>query len=131
MANKVVLEGVALHVKNLDASVEFYSHLPGATILFHIEGRIAIIQIGPSRINLVPYGDDIDFRNQKFHLEIETADLNATYRELQDAGFTPTSPPTLKPWGETDFHILDPDGYVLEVGEPNPVLTELKKRVPG
>src|SRR5262249_375393 len=52
------------------------------------------------------------------HVEIETADLDGLYQQLRDAGITPQSPPSKKPWDIVrDFVVIDPDGHVIEFGE--------------
>jgi catechol 2,3-dioxygenase-like lactoylglutathione lyase family enzyme len=127
--NNLAVEGVALHVQNVERSIEFYTKLPGARLLVHIEGTFALIQIGRGRINLVEYGTDLAFKEQRFHIEVETPDVNATYRDVCEVGLKPLYPPTLKPWGETDFRVADPDGYWLEFSEPNPALAKVKRRL--
>jgi uncharacterized glyoxalase superfamily protein PhnB len=71
------------------------------------------LQIGKGRLGLL---------SKRFggptHIEIETADLDALYQQLRDAGITPPSPPSKKPWDTVrDFVVVDPDGHVIEFGD--------------
>ena len=106
------LEGLTLHVADLDRSLEFYSKIPGARVVDHRPGVFAMVQIGKARVGLLARPQSLGF-----HLEIETADLEAMHTQLLAAGIEPKSPPTRKPWGEVDFTVLDPDGNRVEFGE--------------
>lgn len=106
------LEGLTLHVADLERSVEFYAKIPGARVLTHRPGVFAMVQIGKARVGLLARA-----QNLGFHLEIETADLDAMYAQLQEAGIEPKTPPTKRPWGEVDFTVADPDGNIVEFGE--------------
>ena len=108
------LEGLTLHVADLDRSLEFYGKIPGARVLHHRPGNFAMLQIGKARLGLLARAQSLGF-----HLEIETGDLEAMYAQLRAAGIEPKTPPTKKPWGEVDFTVTDPDGNLVEFGEPH------------
>ena len=44
------LEGVSLHVADVEKSVAFYSKLPGAQLIMHREGEFAKFKIGERRV---------------------------------------------------------------------------------
>jgi len=100
------LEGLTLHVADLDRSLEFYRKIPGAVVVVHRPGNFAILQIGKARLGLLPHAQAL-----RFHLEIETENLEEMHAQLQAAG--------KKAWGEVDFNVIDPDGNILEFGEPH------------
>ncbi len=104
------LEGMTLHVADVEKSLDFYRRIPGAQVVHHRPGQFAMLQIGKSRLGLLRRTQD------KFHLEIEAVDLDEMYRQLKEAGLEPESPPVDRPWGERDFWILDPDGNTVEFG---------------
>ncbi|HEV3164271.1 MAG TPA: VOC family protein [Isosphaeraceae bacterium] len=106
----ISLEGLTLHVADVDRSLEFYKRIPGVSVLFERPGRFALLQVGKGRLGLLNYDAG------RFHVEFETSDLNAAYEELRASGLEPLSPPTDRPWGERDFLVTDPDGNVLEFG---------------
>ena len=106
------LEGLTLHVADLERSLEFYAKVPEARVLTHRPGVFAMVQIGKARVGLLARAQSLGF-----HLEIETADLDAMYAHLQAAGIEPETPPQKRPWGEVDFTVTDPDGNAVEFGE--------------
>lgn len=116
------MEGVALHVASVERAIEFYTRLPNVRLLVHRPGDFAILQMGQSRINLVAYGGDEKFKDQRFHFEIECDDIQRTYDEVRENGFDAPDAPARRPWGEIDFRIHDPDGNILEFSVPNPQL---------
>jgi catechol 2,3-dioxygenase-like lactoylglutathione lyase family enzyme len=105
------LEGLTLHVADLNRSLDFYSRIPGAEVVVHRPGQFALLQIGKGRLGLLQKGGA-----KSFHLEVETPDLDAMYSQLRSAGVEPNSPPKTEPWGETDFMATDPDGNMVEFG---------------
>jgi len=128
----VSLDGLTLHVEDVEGSREFYSRFPGATLIAHRPGDFALLRIGTGRVGLLrrslldpaavaaAYGGDPQQEIPGFHIEIETPDLDATYAGLVDAGVPTQGPPQRRPWGETDFVVRDPDGNQIEFGAAHP-----------
>lgn len=107
--NGVRLEGLTLHVSDLEKSVEFYSRIPGSQKMMHFAGKFAMFRFGEGRLGL------IQAEKLGFHVELDTGKrLDEMYAQVLEAGFTPEEPPTDRPWGRRDFHLLDPDGNLLE-----------------
>ena len=104
----VSLQGLTLHVADLERSLAFYTKLPGAKIEVHQPGVIAILRFGQGRIGLLLR------KSGQFHVELETDDLDGLYDSLRQAGIEPKGPPVSRPWGDRDFEVIDPDGFVLE-----------------
>jgi catechol 2,3-dioxygenase-like lactoylglutathione lyase family enzyme len=104
----VSLAGLTLHVADLERSLAFYTRIPGATVEVHRPGLIAILRIGQGRLGLLQRAAG------RFHVELEVDDLDALYEGLKQAGIEPKGPPVRHPWGERDFSVVDPDGFVLE-----------------
>lgn len=109
--NTASLEGLTLHVSDLERSLSFYSRIPGAEVVVHRPGQFALISIGKGRLGLLQRGG-----TPRFHLEVEADDLDAMYAHLREQGIEPNSPPKVEPWGETDFRVIDPDGNIVEFG---------------
>jgi len=107
---KASLEGVSLHVANVEKSVEFYSKLPGAQLIMHRPGQFAKFKVGDGHVQVVAMPQS----EMSFHIEMNAPDLRALYDELKAAGIEPDSPPTLRSFGRTNFRVHDPDGNILE-----------------
>ncbi len=83
--------------------------------MLHVPGKVAIIRIGDARIGLIGTGE-----HSGFHLEMLTEHLDDMYNALHEYGMKITGKPTVRPWGERTFILLDPDGYQLEFEEIKP-----------
>src|SRR5262245_16410081 len=107
------LEGITLQVADVERSLAFYGTIPGAIVAYHRPGEFALVTIGKGRLGLL---------SKRFggptHVEIDTGDLDGLYQQLREAGITPESPPSKKPWDVVrDFVVVDPDGHAIEFGE--------------
>lgn len=109
----VSLAGLTLHVADVDRSLAFYRRLPGSEVLFHLPSRFALLRVGEGRLGLLAD------QKRAFHVELETADLDATVEQLRGLGFE-VDGPTQRPWGERDALVLDPDGNLLEFAAAQP-----------
>jgi catechol 2,3-dioxygenase-like lactoylglutathione lyase family enzyme len=107
MAN-VSLEGLTLHVADLERSLAFYTRLPGTVVEVHQPELFAMVRIGRGRLGLLQRAAG------RFHVELEVDDLDAFYEEVRRAGIEPKGAPVRHSWGERDFQVVDPDGFVLE-----------------
>ena len=107
----VSLVGATLHVKDVEKSFAFYRQFPGAEVLLHMPGIFALLKIGDGRLGL------LCDQKRPFHLEFDCADLDATYARFLELGIPTEGPPSVKPWGLRDFHVIDPDGNLVECGE--------------
>lgn len=103
-------EGVLLHVRDIVASIKFYSALPGATVDGDAQGQFARLKIGDGILNLVEMNTPM-----RVILEFDSTDVGATYDQLIAAGLRPGFP-RRQSRGQTGVRLLDPDGNVIEIG---------------
>jgi lactoylglutathione lyase len=119
------LEGLTLHVADVERSRAFYERLPGAVVLSHRPGQFALLQIGKTRLGLLTRRF-LAAGAPGFHLEISTeaAGVDELYEHVRSAGLEPDGPPANRAWGERTFHVTDPDGNLVEfdsrLGEVEP-----------
>ncbi len=59
---------------------------------------------------------------QNLELYFETAELEAASARFSEAGVEYVHPPREQPWGQRAFRVYDPDGHIVEVGEPMPAV---------
>ena len=104
------LEGVSLHVADVEKSVSFYSKLPSAQLVMHRPGQFAKFKLGEGHIQVVA----IPPEEKSFHIEMNAPDLHVLYENLKAAGIEPDGPPTKRSFGRTNFRVHDPDGNILE-----------------
>lgn len=105
----VSLDKFAIHVKDVEQSMAYYQRIPGAELIMHQPGHIAIFKLGKNELNLVR----LDIM-PPFHLEFEVKEVDELYANFQQAAFPVQSPPEDKPWGERTFYSCDPDGNLIE-----------------
>jgi catechol 2,3-dioxygenase-like lactoylglutathione lyase family enzyme len=109
-APDISLEGMTLHVADVERSLAFYTKIPGVQVLVNRPGIFALLSIGNGRLGLLKHGPT--------HLEFDTPDPDTLYQWLKEAGMPVEEPPVRKAWGECDFTIHDPDGHCLEFDSP-------------
>ena len=105
----VSLDKFAIHVKDVEQSMAYYQRIPGAKLIVHQPGHIAIFQLGKNELNLVR----LDIM-PPFHLEFEVEEVDQLYANFQQDSFPVQEPPEDKPWGERTFYSHDPDGNLME-----------------
>jgi lactoylglutathione lyase len=116
-----------LFVSDLVRSVEFYRSVLGFEVERH-EQDYAGVRDGGVALGLVPVttlpesggpgftrarlaGD----RGAGVEIVLEVDDLSAAAARVTAAGYPMSEPPQLRPWGLTDFRLVDPDGYYLRI----------------
>ena len=107
----LTLDGLTLHVTDLERSVDFYRRLPGAHLAIHRPPRFALFEIGGTLLGLLAW------RSPGFHVEMTAPDLDRLHDQLVDAGITPLGPPKRRVWGERTLELSDPDGHRIEIDD--------------
>lgn len=114
-------------VQNIQASTAFYTRVlnqrvlqnHGTVVLF--EGCFALHQAGelmqtvykePRQSALGPQGHD------NVLIYFETDDLAGAYMQIVNAGVPVIHPIERQAWGQSVFRFHDPDGHIVEIGEP-------------
>jgi catechol 2,3-dioxygenase-like lactoylglutathione lyase family enzyme len=105
----VSLDGLTLHVTDVERSVDFYRRLPGAHLAIHRPAEFALFEIGGTLLGLLAW------RSPGFHLEMAAPDLDRLHDELVAAGIVPLGRPRVRVWGERTLELVDPDGHRIEV----------------
>ncbi len=115
-----------LFVRNMEASIAFYCHILG----FHVqrkEADYASLRCGAVMLGLGPAAklpvDEGYFTQHKLEHErgvgveivLEVNDVHAFYSHVQATAYPITEPLMMRPWGLTDFRLVDPDGYYLRM----------------
>jgi catechol 2,3-dioxygenase-like lactoylglutathione lyase family enzyme len=126
----MTFEGPALLVADIDASRAFYEDILGQNVLADHGPHVAFasgfsIWQADHATEVIysgarPRPATLGQGNLEMYFESETLDqdfarVNARWQEI----IHPVQP---APWGQRGFRLHDPDGHVVEVGEPLPLL---------
>lgn len=99
-----------------DASLAFYRDVlglaisrefPGGTVFFLGNG---LLEVSASPAGAPDGHGDPDPASGGLRLWLQVRDLDATHRELADAGVTILREPREEPWGLHEMWVADPDG---------------------
>jgi lactoylglutathione lyase len=107
---------------DLDATVDFYVRVLGFAVVKdqrHDPVAYVYLRRGDVRIGALR-GDATDVRAARLpptgvELVLEVDDVGAERHRVAAAGWPLDEDLQLRPWGLTDFRILDPDGYYLRI----------------
>jgi lactoylglutathione lyase len=115
----VRFDHIALHVKDVSASVQFYQNILGLELLprpkFDFEG--AWFLVGDREIHLI--GNRIEkplSGSRSNHFALQVHDLSDWEIWLQHQKY-PYRPPKARPDGVRQIFLEDPDGYTIELAE--------------
>lgn len=114
-----------LFVQDLQKAVEFYENILGFTTSKRTEEYAGLrngnVKIGIGLLPNLPSDhplrlNDPDERTGvgvEFVLEVD--DVTELYNNVQKIDYPINAPLEVRPWGLTDFRLLDPDGYYLRI----------------
>ena len=105
-------------VEKLDASVAFYEQRLGFRCDFVYEGFYASVSRDRAVIHLKcapKLQAERAHRRSGEHLDayLAVSGVGELHAELVRRGAPITTPLERRPWGTLDFHVEDPDGYIL------------------
>ena len=115
-----------IFVKDVEASRHFYEKFLGQEVDMDFgpnvgfKGGFAIWQIDHA-FEMIFEGavnGNGQLGRKNLELYFESADLEAVWNQLMEADVWAVHPPREQPWGQRAFRVYDPDGHIVEVGEP-------------
>ena len=124
----IQFQSTVIFVKNIQASRQFYEEVLAQTVLMDhgpnigFEGGFALWEaqhahqvIGNASIT-EPLGQN------NLELYFESPELDVVHAKLTEIGTRYVHDIREQPWGQRVLRVYDPDGHIVEVGEPMPVV---------
>lgn len=125
----IKLVSAVIFVKDIKASRRFYEEVLGQKVLMDhgpnvgFEGGFALWQRDhASQIIFNRTIEEPSAPCNHAELYFETARLDDVRTRLESAGVEWIHPLIEQPWGQRVIRFYDPDGHILELGEPMPVV---------
>jgi catechol 2,3-dioxygenase-like lactoylglutathione lyase family enzyme len=120
---------IELHVDEVEKSLKFYRDAIGMNVVRSSPGYTEL-HLGEAKISLCPFSNlnkghylqevpNDRFGNRvEFCLEVEN--LEELYERVKEHGIAIKESLGVRPWGRTDFRIIDPNGVYLRITSPAP-----------
>ena len=114
------VSAVTLVTGNMETAVSFYLALGLEMTYGGPAARFTSFRAGAGHINLELGANGVRPNTRWGRVVLWVDDVDAMYRRVVEAGFTPTASPRDASWGERYFHVHDPDGHELSLARPLP-----------
>jgi lactoylglutathione lyase len=117
---------VILYVRDLEASAAFYRDVVGLLIKLRDAGYAEFVT-GETRFGLLERIRAFDLIHREHggpagEVLFLVDDVDAEAERLRGLGVEFLSGPVDRPWGHRTLHLLDPDGFVVELAQKIPRL---------
>lgn len=116
-----------LFVQDMDQAITFYTQILGFQVhrreVAYASLRNGHVVLGLGPINKLPHEHGGYFTRSKLgaarglgvEIVLEVEDVHVMYERAQSRGYPIEEPLQKRPWGLTDFRLVDPDGYYLRI----------------
>jgi PhnB protein len=111
------IKAINLKVSDAAVSTRFYAEGLGLPVTAPPEGGGATVLDLGSILLVLDADDDGRRPGEGAVLHIQVPNVDAFHQDLVGRGLKPDSAPTDQPWGERDFVLRDPDGYLLTISQ--------------
>jgi catechol 2,3-dioxygenase-like lactoylglutathione lyase family enzyme len=126
----VKFESSVIFVKDIDVSRRFYEDLLEQKVAMDFgpnvgfESGFALWQVDHAyeMVFGAPANDPAPLGCKNIELYFETDALDDMLARVTEAQVTLVHPTYEQPWGQRAFRVYDPDGHIVELGEPMPVV---------
>lgn len=125
---KAQFRSSVLFVKDMAASRHFYEQLLGQEVEMDLGvnvgyvGGLALWELQMAYHMVFQRPPEGDLKRDCLEVYLEVDDLDAALQELTAAGIKFVHPIIEQPWAQRALRAYDPDGFVVEIGEPMPLV---------
>lgn len=112
-------------VGDIDSATDFYTQALGFQIVRQEQDGYTALKKDDAQIDLQPADHVEDEHPAKpdgikpigvgVEVVLAVDDLQSEYDRVVDSGWKPAAPIQTRPWGASDFRVLDPDGRYIRV----------------
>lgn len=126
----ITFEGPAIFVADMQAARAFYEGLLGQEVLADFGANVPFksgfsLWLADHAMGVIYSGARQAREKQgqdNFEMYFEAQDLDAVWERVEKKWPDIIQPVHEAPWGQRGFRVRDPDGHIVEVGEPLPVM---------
>ena len=126
----IQFQSSVIFVRDIQLSRQFYEELLGQEVEMDFganvgyKGGFAIWQVDSAfeMIYQRPAERTDRLGRDNFEIYFETEELDAIWTQMSNAGVEVVHPVHEQPWGQRAIRVYDPDGHIVEVGEPMPLV---------
>jgi catechol 2,3-dioxygenase-like lactoylglutathione lyase family enzyme len=126
---KIQFQSSVIFVKDIARSRQFYEGLLQQRVAMDhglnvgFEAGFALWQVEHARETIFGAADGSGSLGQRnFEIYFETDEVETVCRQVTEAGISFVHPVIEQPWGQRVFRVYDPDGHIVVLGEPMPVV---------
>jgi catechol 2,3-dioxygenase-like lactoylglutathione lyase family enzyme len=123
----IKFESAVIMVKDVAVSRRFYEGVLGQEVFMDFGPNVSFAG-GTFAIWQVDHAHEILFGNPsgevgqgEMEIYFESDDVSGMVKRFEEAGIEFVHPMREQPWGQRVVRVYDPDGHIVEVGEPIPV----------
>lgn len=128
----IEFEGSVIFVKDVEASRRFYEDLLGQKVkedfgrYVGYEGGFGIWEadFAHQLIYDGPMEESGSLGRRNLELYFETEVIEEAWSRFSEAAVELVHPMVEQPWGQRVFRLYDPDGHIVEIGEPLPAVAK-------
>lgn len=125
------LKNVLIVVSDMEASIKFYKDLFGLEVVLDQDGNVILTEglvLQDKRIWESFIKKDVTWRGHDTELYFEEKDIDGVLKRLDESAYEIEyiNRDIRHSWGQRVVRLYDPDGHVIEIGEPiNPHCSSL------
>ena len=127
---EIVYKSSVIFVRDISSSRHFYQDLLGQEVDMDFglnvgfKSGFALWQVDHAYQMIFEHApeDEKTLGHKNYELYFESPDLDTVSTRLAEAGVQFIHPLREQPWGQRAFRVNDPDGHIVEVGEPMPAV---------
>lgn len=124
---EITLRSTVLFVNNIERSKSFYAELLGQEVEMDLGANVGFVGglalWDRTYVNNLLYAGKMpqgEASTPPMEVYFETAEIEALAGRVAEAGVRLLHPLQEQPWAQRSIRFFDPDGHLVEVGEPMP-----------